>query len=69
MDNPDETEIPYSERELIQRAISNARPLSRGAPRWAVVKQAFGTGSRVSWAICKKYGFDPEEMVPELMTR
>ena len=51
--DPAETEVPYSERELIHRAISNARPLTRAAPRWAAVKQAFGTGSQVSWAICK----------------
>ena len=50
---------PYSEEELIKRAIRNAvKPV--GAERWVRVKRAFGTGSSVAVAICTKYGFDPD---------
>lgn len=58
------TEIPY-ERDLIQRAISAARPKPgyRSMPRWALVKKTFGTGEDISRAICTKYGFDPDQKI------
>jgi ribosomal protein S13 len=64
----EETGVPYSERELIQRAINNAKPFAFDAPRWCLVKRVFGTGAHVSRAICWKYGFDPDKDVPSLMT-
>lgn len=59
------TEIPYSERELIQQAINNARPEpgERDLPRWILVKRLFGTGQTVSELICTKYGFDPDREI------
>lgn len=60
-----DSEIPYSERELIQRAIKKAKPFARKNPRWIMIKRLFGTGKHVSRAICTKYGFDPDqEMQP-----
>ena len=58
--------IPYEERELIQRAIRNARPFAHAEPRWAMVKRVFGTGATVSAAICTRYGFDPNTEVTPL---
>jgi ribosomal protein S13 len=57
-----DTDIQYSERELIKRAIKIARATSR-LPRWALVKRIFGTGQTVSRLICSKYGFDPDEEI------
>lgn len=60
MENSD---IPYSERELIQRAIRQAKPFSGSYPRWVMVKRVFGTGYHASTAICEKYGFDPDKQI------
>jgi ribosomal protein S13 len=57
-----DSDIPYSERELIQRAIKLAKTPTC-SPRWALVKRIFGTGKTVSIAICTKYGFDPDKEV------
>ena len=61
-----DSDIPYEERELIQRAIRKARPFARAEPRWVMVKRIFGTGSTVSAAICTRYGFDPDKEVKPL---
>ena len=61
-----DSDIPYEERELIQRAIRQARPFAHAEPRWAMVKRIFGTGSTVSAAICTRYGFDPDKEVQPL---
>ena len=61
------SEIPYSERELIQRAIKQAKPFAHNTPRWVLVKRVFGTGSTVSTAICAKYGFDPDKELSPLL--
>ena len=58
--------MKYSERELIQRAIRNAKPFACPEPRWVMVKRVFGTGSTVSSQICEKYGFDPDKEVKPL---
>jgi len=55
--------IRYSERELIQRAIKQARPLTGRTARWVMVKRVFGTGRTVSRVLCEKYGFDPDKTV------
>jgi hypothetical protein len=56
--------IPYSEAELIRRAIRNTKPPDeRTMKRWVLVKLCFGTGSAVSEKIAREYGFDPFEDV------
>lgn len=60
MENSD---IPYEERELIQRAIRNTRPFSHPQPRWVMAKRVFGVGASVAAAICTRYGFDPDKDV------
>ena len=60
-----ETDIPYTERELIQRALANARPHpgARDTPRWALAKRTFGTGQTISRLICSRFGFDPDKEI------
>jgi len=60
-----ESEIPYTERELIQRAIDQAAQYGAnyGQPRFVSVKRAFAVGSSVASAICWRYGYDPEKLV------
>lgn len=70
----EESDIPYEERELIQRAINgasgqHAAAVARGEhqplPRWAIVKRLFCCGSTISNLICYRYGFDAERMIGE----
>ena len=57
-----ETEIPYTERELIQRVLRHAfRSAKCGTPRWITVKRYFSVGSETAKLICFKYGFDPHK--------
>jgi hypothetical protein len=58
----DDSEIPYSERELIQRAIRSLDRRGGSLPRYVRVKQLFVTDSEASRAICYKYGFDPDKI-------
>ena len=53
-----------SDRELLRRAISNARP-ERGeskAVRWGDVMRVFGVGSTTAHILCREAGIDPEEL-------
>ena len=63
-ENPslDDSAVPYSERNLIQRAIRSLDRKQNPWPRWVRVKALFGTGPEMSRAICYKYGFDPDEI-------
>lgn len=57
--------VLYSERQLIKRAIRQARPSSTRVARWIMVKRIFGTGQSVSREICLEYGFDPDgDVIP-----
>lgn len=56
------------ERDLIASAIRSLKGPSKyrskyGAPRWALVRDTFGVGSGVASALCREFGFDPEEMI------
>jgi ribosomal protein S13 len=53
----------FTERELIERAVRNARPKNRNSykTRWIVMKDVFGVGSGVANAICREFGLDPDE--------
>jgi hypothetical protein len=68
----DDTDIQYTERDLIQRAINSATAWHRSTcidgtaapkPRWAIVRDLFGCGSTIATAICYRYGYDPEKMI------
>jgi hypothetical protein len=70
---PAEAPDPYPlERDMIVRAIHQA--VSQRAsdptflerhpiPLWSVVNRLFCYGSSTSAAICRRYGFDPDEMI------
>lgn len=54
------------ERDLIRQVIRNLEGPSKyrskyGAPRWALVRDAFAVGSGVANALCREFGFDPDE--------
>ena len=56
----DGNDIPYLERELIQRAIRSLEQKEGKWPLYVRVKQLFGTDSDMARAICYKYGFSPD---------
>lgn len=58
--------VEFEERELLARAVRNVKGPSKyrtkyGTPRWALVRDAFGVGSGVATALCREFGFDPDE--------
>ncbi len=54
----------FSEHELIGRAVRAASGTHRrGTQRWVAMKDAFSCGSGVAHALCRRFGFDPGEMV------
>lgn len=57
------SDIPYTDLELVQRALKAARPFTVSEPRWMMAKRVFLTGRTASRAICEKYGFDPDQGV------
>ena len=69
-----DTDIPYSETDLIQRAISSASSrhendcrdgIAAPKARWNVVRDLFCCGSTVAEAICRLYCNDPEGIIGE----
>jgi hypothetical protein len=68
----EDTDIPYTERDLIQRAINSASArhtsecvigIASPKPRWRIANDVFFCGPTVATAICYRYGFDPEKMI------
>uniref|UniRef100_A0AAU6W341 Uncharacterized protein n=1 Tax=Pseudomonas phage Touem01 TaxID=3138548 RepID=A0AAU6W341_9VIRU len=54
----------FREDDLIRRAVRNVRGSRRNTlQRWALVRDAFGTGSGVATALCRRFGFDPDEVL------
>ncbi|QHF05790.1 hypothetical protein N015_13060 [Pseudomonas asturiensis] len=54
----------FTEDELLRRAVRAVRGKRRNTyPRWALVRDAFGCGSGVGTALCRRFGFDPEEIM------
>lgn len=58
--------VEIEEEDLIERVVRNVQGPSKyrnkyGTPRWALVRDAFGVGSGVATALCRRYGFDPDE--------
>ena len=54
------------ERDLIRRVIRNLKGPSKyrnkyGTARWILVRDAFAVGSGVANALCREFGFDPDE--------
>ena len=58
--------VDMEEEDLIGRVVRNVKGPSKyrskyGTARWVLVKEAFGVGSGVATALCRRYGFDPDE--------
>ena len=58
--------VEITERELIERVVRNVKGPSKyrskyGTARWVLVRDAFGVGSGVANALCREFGFDPDE--------
>lgn len=58
--------VEMEEEDLIGRVVRNVQGPSKyrckhGTPRWVLVRDAFGVGSGVANALCRRYGFDPDE--------
>lgn len=54
----------FSEHELLRTAVRMVTGTSRrGTQRWVAMKDAFCCGSGVAHALCRRFGFDPDEMV------
>jgi hypothetical protein len=58
------TEIP--DAELVARAIASSRSRSQSKQRWVAVMHIFCLGSTSAQALCKRFGFDPDEEVPNV---
>jgi hypothetical protein len=56
-----------SDAELLRRAVLTARGSYRGGklphPRWEAVRDAFLLGSTYAAQLCRRFGFDPDEMI------
>ena len=58
-------ELSYSYKELMIKAMINAKPRMAGeAARWVAVRDTFATGSGVAIELCKHFNLDPFEKVP-----
>ncbi|NWA11921.1 hypothetical protein [Pseudomonas gingeri] len=55
--------VQLDERRLIARAMCNLRPANAPKIRWAMVRDTFGVGSTVAYAMCREFKLDPEETV------
>lgn len=52
----------FTEEELIGRAVRCVSGTSRyKTAHWALMKDAFGCGSGVATALCRRFGLDPDE--------
>lgn len=53
--------------DLLRRAVGccrdNGAPSGFKHPRWVAVMETFALGSTYSYQLCRRFGFDPEEMV------
>ena len=60
-----EETIRLTDDELLRRAVNGARRRdTRGKhPRWTAVMWTFGLGSTYAQLLCRRFGFDPDEMV------
>ena len=54
----------FTEHELLGRAVRAVQGSRRNTmPRWGLVRDAFGTGSGVATALCRRFNFDPDEVL------
>jgi len=54
----------FTERELLEKVMRYMHGKRRGGymnQRWILVKDYFGVGSGVAYALCREFGLDPDE--------
>lgn len=52
----------FTEDDLLRTAVRMVRGTTRRKqPRWVLMKDAFCCGSGVAHALCRRFGFDPDE--------
>ncbi|WP_205300341.1 hypothetical protein [Pantoea sp. Ap-967] len=52
----------FTEDDLLRTAVRMVKGTTRmKQPRWVLMKDAFCCGSGVAHALCRRYGFDPDE--------
>lgn len=49
--------------KILWGVVANARPKRKGGPRWVGVMERTGMGSTVSVLLCRRFGFEPDEVV------
>ena len=54
-----------SDEILLLRAVANCRNrhISVKHPRWVAVANAFAVGSTYAHLLCRRFGYDPDELV------
>ena len=55
----------YDDYKLAWGVMHNLSPRrgQRHVQRWVLVKEYFGVGSTVAYALCNKYNLDPEDVI------
>lgn len=56
----------HSDEILLKQAVRSARTHHESRarrPRWSHVADAFGVGSSLSMALCRRFDLDPEEKI------
>ncbi|PLP90840.1 hypothetical protein CX682_14630 [Pseudomonas sp. FFUP_PS_41] len=52
----------FTEDDLLRKAVRMVNGTSRRkTPRWVLMKDVFCCGSGVAHALCRRFGFDPDE--------
>lgn len=54
--------LPYKFQFLMERAVQYPVGWEAGSPRWSAVGMIFSVGANNAIAICKAFGFDPNEV-------
>lgn len=52
-----------SDDELLRRAVKGVHGSYAGQPRWSAIMDRFALGSTYAAQLCRRFGFDPDEVV------
>lgn len=54
----------FEDRALVGRVMRNMKGISRyGTQRWVLVKNTFGVGCTVAYALCHEFGLNPDDIL------
>lgn len=51
------------DKDLLERAVRNAKPRKGRVPKWSAVSDTFGLGSTYSIQLCRRFDVDPDQQV------